>query len=86
MITSQNEPLRNARVRLLLESRLAIGRTDTRWDVYTPEILVREAQCELLDAILYLERLREKLEERWSRKLVRGMALILRIIRRPFAP
>ncbi len=52
------------RLRELLESRLLLGRDDHRWDSYSAARLVREAQEELLDAVLYLEKLSEKLEGR----------------------
>ena len=46
-------------IRWLLESRLSLGENDHRWDNYTPDELITEAQEELLDAVLYLEKLRE---------------------------
>ena len=49
-------------VRRLLESRLSLGENDHRGDNYTPDDLIREAQEELVDTILYLEKLRETLE------------------------
>ncbi len=50
-------------MRRLLEARLSLGETDHRWDSYTPNGLITEIQEELVDAILYLEKMRETLRE-----------------------
>lgn len=50
------------RVRQLVEGRLLLGRGDERWDKYSAIRLVREAQEELIDAVLYLEKLTEALK------------------------
>jgi hypothetical protein len=48
-------------VRELLEKRLWVGRDDRRWDSYSAERMIREAQEEMADAMLYLEVLKDKL-------------------------
>ena len=58
-----NPDKRAEAVRRLLDSRLNLGETDHRWDSYTPADLITEVQEELLDAVLYLEKLRETLSE-----------------------
>lgn len=59
---SQKDAQRARKLRRLLESRLILGQKDHRWDDYDADELIAEAQEELLDAVLYLEKLREKLE------------------------
>lgn len=50
---------RHQAVRELLENRLRLD--DVRWDAYTAERMIEEAQEELADALLYLEVLKDKL-------------------------
>jgi hypothetical protein len=60
MINHTNEE-RAQMVREMLEKRLWAGRDDTRWDSYSAERMIEEAQQELADAMLYLEVLKDKL-------------------------
>jgi hypothetical protein len=42
---------------------MALGKDDHRWNDYSPNELIREAQEELVDALLYLEKLRSRLAD-----------------------
>jgi hypothetical protein len=60
-MTNRSNDERGRSVRGLLELRLLAGRKDTRWDSYSAERMIEEAQEELVDALLYLEVLKDKL-------------------------
>jgi hypothetical protein len=48
-------------VRRVLEECIRTGRDDMRWDNYSAERMIEEAQEEMADAMLYLEVLKDKL-------------------------
>ena len=55
---------RQTRLENLLRCRVELDKEDHRSDSYSTRRLIEEAQEELMDALLYLERLKEKLPHR----------------------
>jgi hypothetical protein len=60
-MTNRTNAERAQMVREMLEKRLWAGRDDKRWDGYSAEKMIEEAQEEMADAMLYLEVLKDKL-------------------------
>jgi hypothetical protein len=60
-MTNRTNAERAASVRRVLEECIRTGRDDRRWDGYTAERMIEEAQEEMADAMLYLEVLKDKL-------------------------
>ena len=54
------------RILRLLDARLDLGKLDHRWDSYSADRLILEAQEELMDSLIYLEELRDRLAEEQS--------------------
>lgn len=62
-MTNRSNKARGDSVRHVLKARLRVGRSDHRWDGYTARQIIEEAQQEMLDAALYLEVLKDKLDD-----------------------
>jgi hypothetical protein len=60
-MTNRTNAERADSVRRVLEECIRTGRDDMRWDKYSAEKMIEEAQEEMADAMLYLEVLKDKL-------------------------